>query len=257
MNGRLSTPGPAAALVAVLALTLTACTQDPDSRPSAAATSSSTATSPTPSPSGTVVDATRLTKVASDDAPLAPGRYALGFSSERADPPMVVLEVPAGYLGRGDGYEISAEEGGFRHLDTWTVAEVAARPCGGATWFDPGPTVRDLANALAALPVWESTPPTPTTIGGHEGVVMELNLPAVLPAACGEEPSSWRDHHGSTQGVAAGKTQRLWIVDVDGQRLMMVVGYFPGPEGPSASTIEELNRMVEGAVFVDADLVAP
>ena len=109
---------------------------------------------------------------------------------------------------------------------------MAAQPCGDADWVDPGPGVDDLAGALAALPVWESTPPEPRTIGGHEGVFMELNVPARLPARC-DALHSWIDYHGSTQGIGEGKTQRLWIVDVDGQRLMLVAGYFPGKEGPT------------------------
>ena len=86
---------------------------------------------------------------------------------------------------------------------------------------------------------------------------MELNVPADLPASCQGEPDSWRDHDGSTQGIGPGKTQRLWIVDVDGQRLMLVAGYFPGPEGPTQRQIDEMTQMAEGATFVDADRVAP
>ena len=179
------------------------------------------------------MQATRLADVAAADTLLTPGPYAMGFSSDQADAPMVVIDVPAGYRGRGDGYEISAEEGGFRHFDTWTVAEVAAQPCGGTAWVDPGPSVDDLADALAALPVWESTEPAPRTIGGYEGVFMELNVPSDIPAKCQGELHSWREHLGGTQGIGPGKTQRLWIVDVDGHRLMLVVGYFPGPEGPT------------------------
>ena len=168
------------------------------------------------------------------DTLLTPGPYAMGFSSDQADAPMVVIDVPAGYRGRGDGYEICGRgRRGFRHFDTWTVAEVAAQPCGGTAWVDPGPSVDDLADALAALPVWESTQPAPRTIGGYEGVFMELNVPADIPAKCQGELHSWRDHPGGTQGIGPGKTQRLWIVDVDGHRLMFVAGYFPGPEGPT------------------------
>ena len=159
------------------------------------------------------MQATRLADVAADTA-LTPGRYAMGFSSDQADAPMALIDVPAGYRGGGDGYEIAAEEDGigFRHFGTWTVAEVAAQPCGDTAWVDPGPSVDDLADALAALPVWESTQPAPRTIGGHEGVFMELNVPADIPAKCQGEPLSWRDHLGGTQGIGPGKTQHLWIV---------------------------------------------
>ena len=71
------------------------------------------------------------------------------------------------------------------------------------------------------------------------------------------ELSSWRDHLGGFQGIGAGKTQLLWIVEVDGQRLMLVVGYFPGPDGPSPRRVAEMVAMAETAEFVDADQVAP
>ena len=124
-----------ATALATIAILLTGCSDDPGTRAGAGGDS------PPPSPSGDLVQATRLTDVASADTLLPPGPYAMGFSSDQADAPMVVIDVPAGYLGRGDGFEISAEEGGFRHLDTWTVAEVAAQPCGGTAWVDPGPSV--------------------------------------------------------------------------------------------------------------------
>lgn len=239
------------AALATLAILTTGCSDDPGTRAGAGEHS------PPSSAPGDLVRATRLADVAADDALLTPGPYALGFSSEQADTPMVVIDVPTGYGGRGDGFEISAEEGGFRHLDTWTVADVAAQPCGGTEYVDPGPTVDDLADALAALPIWESTEPVPRSIGGHEGLFMELNVPSEIPSKCQDELHSWREHSGGTQGNGPGKTQLLWIVDVDGHRLMLVVGYFPGPEGPSPKVVDEMTRMAEEASFVDADQIAP
>lgn len=243
-------PSTTAALAAA-AILLAACSSDVDGGTSPGEDP------PTSSPPADLVQATRLAEVAAADTLLAPGRYAMGFSSEQADVPLAVIEVPAGYSGRGDGYEISAEDDGFRHFDTWTVAEVAAEPCGGTSWVDPGPGVDDLSDALAALPVWEATEPVARSIAGHAGVFMELNVPSDLPAECQGDLLSWRDHAGGTQGIGPGKTQRLWIVDVDGHRLMLVAGYFPGPEGPTPKLVEEMTQMAEGATFVDADQIAP
>ncbi len=244
-----------------LAVALAGCSSTaPDEQADPTPVADGTATSPpTSSPSGDLVRATRLAEVASTDTLLTPGRYAMGFSSDQDDVPMVLIDVPAGYLGRGDGYEIMAEDdsAGFRHFDTWTVSEVAKKPCGGTAWVDPGPSVDDLADALAALPVWESTEPARRHIGGYEGVFMELNVPAKIPAKCHGDLLSWREYSGGTQGIGPGKTQRLWIVDVDGHRLMLVAGYFPGPGGPTPSQIDEMTQMAEGARFVDADQVAP
>ena len=187
--------------------------------------------------------------------PLRPGRYAMGFSSEE-DAPLLLVDVPAGFTAGGDPFEL-ADKTPFRHFDTWTVADVATDPCGGADWVDPGPGVDDLADALAALPVWETTRPTPITIGGHEGVSLELNVPDRLPAACPEPLPGWRDYQGGTQGIGTGKTQHLWIVDVDGHRLMILAGYFPGAEGPGPRQVDELITMAEGARFVVPTQVAP
>jgi hypothetical protein len=205
-----------------------------------------------------VVEATRLTNAA-DQAVLTPGVYAMGVASPDPDPPMVLIDVPAGYTGRGDGFEITGatERTGFRHLDTWTVDKVATEACGDVTWVDPGPSVEDLAEALTSLTVWETTEPVPVTIGGHEGVSMELSVPERLPARCFGSLAGFRDYLGGTQGIGPGKTQLLWIVDVDGQRMMLLVGYFPGAEGPRPKRVAEMVAMAEGAEFVDADRVAP
>jgi hypothetical protein len=85
---------------------------------------------------------------------------------------------------------------------------------------------------------------------------MELNVPSAIPAKCQGELHSWREHSGGTQGIGPGKTQRLWIVDVDGHRLMLV-GYFAGPYGPTPKQVDEMTQMAEGATFVNADQVAP
>ena len=242
------TPLPARlAALATTAVLLTSCSDDSSGDPSPVEDS------PTSVPAGDLVDATRLTDAAGEDE-LVPGQYAMGFSSPDADTPMVLIDVPAGYSGRGDGFEISAqgEDGSaFRHLDTWTVAVVATESCGPTEWVDPGPAVDDLAEALRALEVWETTPPRPVTIGGHEGVTMELNVPENLPDGCGGQPASFREHTGGTQGIGPGKVQRLWIVDVDGRRLMLLAGYFPGPEGPTPEQVDEMTAMVERATFVE------
>ena len=236
-----------AGALATMTLSFAACTDD---------ASGGDAASPS-APSADLVQATRLADVPEGTA-MAPGLYAMDFVSDRADTPMVVINVPAGYTGGGGGAKFFADgDVGFRHFDAWTVAEVAAAPCGDTDWVDPGPSVSDLTDALTALPVWDSTTPVPLTLAGHDGVYMELNVPARVPAGCLGQPRSWRDVNGSYQGVGEGKTQRLWIVDVDGQRLMLVAGYFPGPEGPTPAQVDELTRMAEGASFVDADQVAP
>src|SRR6187551_3324005 len=102
-----TTPGLVCALATIAAL-LTACSDDTDARADASDES------PSSSPSGDLVQATRLADLAADTA-LTPGRYAIGFSSDQADPPMVLIDVPPGYRAGGDPYEIGTEAN-FRHF---------------------------------------------------------------------------------------------------------------------------------------------
>jgi hypothetical protein len=251
-----------APLVTITVLAM-ACSDDPAGQatpsgdPSPSSSPSSSLPESPPAPSGDLVQATRLEDVAAG-SPLAPGRYAMEPAGERADTPLVLIDVPAGYEAGGDWAEIGSEgDSPFRHFDAWTVAEVATDACGQVDWVDPGPSVGDLADALASLPVWETTPPVARTIDGHEGVYMELNVPAEIPGACHDNLLSWRDHRNGTAGIGSGKTQRLWIADVDGHRLMLMAGYFPGPDGPTPEQVDEITQMAEGAMFVGADEVAP
>jgi hypothetical protein len=190
-------------------------------------------------------------------AALPAGRYAgeFGVSSRPDELPIALLRVPEGYVGGGSG-GVYTDAGGFRHLSLWTVSTVADGACTDAVDYrDPGPTVRDLADALTALPVWRSSVPRPTTIGGYRGLVMDFDLPDPLPAACGTEPEHWTDDSGGTQGVGPGKRQRLWILDVAGQRVVVLAGWFPArssdpARGVSRARARELLRMAETITFL-------
>lgn len=257
---RFRTSGGLTATLATILVLLPACSDD-QAAGAAADADSATPSPPAPAPASAdpgaaPENATPLRDLAAETR-LAPGRYVMDVSSEYTEEPSVLIDVPAGYRSLGDGYEIVANENddsGFRHFGTWTVGQVATRPCDvSTTWVDPGPAVDDLADALASLPVWETTRPVPTTVGGHEAAFMELNVPADLPARCGGNmPHSFQDHLGGTQGISSGKTQLVWIVDVDGRRVVLLAGYFPGPEGPTARQVQELSTMAEGATFVEA-----
>ena len=88
----------------------------------------------------------------------------------------------------------------------------------------PGSSVDDLANALASLPNIQVTAPTDITIDGFHGKQLTLTAPASL-AGCTLSPDGgmriWDYPLGATNGMAAGVRDTLWILDVDGQRLVI------------------------------------
>jgi hypothetical protein len=81
----------------------------------------------------------------------------------------------------------------------------------------PGPTVEDLAAVLMSLPGLEVTAPTDVTLGGYQGKELTLTTPATGTAAC----RVWILPLGATNDMAPGESQRVWILDVDGQRLVI------------------------------------
>jgi hypothetical protein len=128
---------------------------------------------------------------------------------------------------------------------------------------DPGPTVEDLVSALSAQKMRHATKPIDVTLGGHDGQYLEWSVPDDMVVTgdadfkgCDVEPSnghldfvSWT---GNSQGEryqqVAGQVDRLWILDVDGQRLVVDATYSPDT---SEAVRDELGRIAESLRFED------
>jgi hypothetical protein len=137
------------------------------------------------------------------------------------------------------------------------VGQVAENPC---HWlgrlFDPGPTVGDLATALEAQELRNATAPTGVELDGHVGRFLEWSVPSdmvvhgdanfqgcdVFPGNGHRDFVSWFAH-GSTQNdryqQVAGQVDKLWILNVDGQRLVVDATYSP------ATTIAEHLALIQ------------
>ena len=165
-----------ATALATIAILLTGCSDDPGTRAGAGGELAA------PSPSGDLVQATRLTDVASADTLLPPGPYAMGFSSDQADAPMVVIDVPAGYHGARRRVRDQRRGGRLpplRHLDRGRGGRAAVRGHGlGRPRAERG-RPRRRAGGAAGLGEHASRPRGPSE--GTTGVVMELNVPSRHP----------------------------------------------------------------------------
>ena len=111
--------------------------------------------------------------------PLEPGTYVT------ADPFLVrvTFTVPAGWEGNiGGPYVVVLDRASGQGAVAFSIFDkVYADPC----HFDkgllnplPGPTVDDLATALASLPGLDATTPTDVTVGGYQGKQLTLTAPA-------------------------------------------------------------------------------
>ena len=121
------------------------------------------------------------------------------------------------------------------------VANLYADPCDvSAGYANPqvGPTVDDLATALAAQPGTDATDPVAVTIDGHEGTYLEyLNT----GEACGTL-TRWPSTAGDRLALN-NERDHVWILDVDGDRLVIDVFSF---SGTSQEDIDEMHEIVEG-----------
>jgi hypothetical protein len=222
----------------VLAATVAGCTTE-ESEPPVADTSAASTSEPD--------DVVPLSE-SSEDAPLDPGRYALSVIDDDSAPMLPVLSVPEGYTNIEDGV-IQADDL-ERYVWAWAVDSVYAHPCD-ASASPVGPSVADLAGALSAQSVRTTTDPVPVTVGGHEGLYVELAVPQAVDA--GDCPAGifhlWPGRQQRV-GEILGQVDMVWIVDVDGRRLVVDASY---EASASPDEVAELRQMVTTATFEPAE----
>lgn len=101
--------------------------------------------------------------------PLEPGRYFIDPDGEPSTPLKVIFDIPAeGWSAWAGAAKFS--DVGHSGVSITTVANLVRDGCVDHTWADPpvGPSVDELAAALASLAPFEVTsPPTDATIDGY------------------------------------------------------------------------------------------
>jgi hypothetical protein len=186
--------------------------------------------------------------------PLAPGDY--GLTPNGVSDTIVVVTVPEGFMGYGGWTFVT--DSPFRAMGYQTAERVYGDPCGLArddkngTLRDPGPTVADLAKALVAQRGTRTSKPVRVTVDGHHGLYLDYQVSkGIDPGECQNQafdifdtgPGSW---YLEEPRERAG----IWIVDVEGERLVLAWVAVPGV---TEAEIQEMAHMVETARFVDAD----
>jgi len=172
-----------------------------------------------------------------DWAPLEPGTYVTG------DPFLVrvTFTVPAGWEGNmGGPYAVFLGTAGPDMLRFQIFNKVYADPCDASpVLLDPlpGPSVDDLVNALAGLPGLQITSPTDVTLGAYQGKQLTLGVPA------GGGPCRvWELPLGATNDMLGGEQQRVLVLDIDGQRLVIDV---PDSVGLTPETKAEVQAVLD------------
>lgn len=220
---------------------------------------------PTASASGTP----QPIPTADGDTGLGAGTYAFDFTRLDAPGkpfPRVVITVPDGWSGfRGFGVD-SLSDTRYHFVSFWDVADVYANSC---HWLgpkiDPGPTVDELAAVLAVRPLRNPTVPVSVSLGGYDGKYLQWSVPSGIAFSdCDKDPSDGQSYFESWTGNATwnapwdpagttdryqqgpGQVDRLWILDVEGRRLVIDASYMPGA---TAQDKADVQRVVDSIRF--------
>jgi probable HAF family extracellular repeat protein len=138
-------------------------------------------------------------------------------------------------------------------LSFWDVNLVYPTPC---RWesrpmVSPGATVASLASTLAKQPLRDATTPTSTALAGFRGRYLRLSVPKNIHFARCDQGyfESWTGLGWSSDRYEQGPGQvdRLWILDVEGQRLVIDADYLPTATPRDRA---ELNRVVHSIRFL-------
>jgi len=179
--------------------------------------------------------------------PLAPGTYQLGYHLDAFEHvPDAVVTVPSGYVESSTWFIVSAD--GHEFLGLWTAAEADRDACrhGERDVYDPGPSVEDLARALVATKSIRASEPKPVTLAGYHGEYVELSSPGHMSRCRDPNAGLWTSADGGRGIYNDGQVDLVWILDADGQRIVVDAAY---SAGSTASDIDKLTSMVESLTF--------
>lgn len=212
---------------------------------------------PAPTAAGSAVAAPDASAALSGVRPLAGKVVGAGTY------PGYAVEVPEGWLIEGDRFIIKPGPI-VMGISVWDVGRVPRDPCQwSSTLEDPGPSVDDLVSALVAQAQRDASVPTDVLLAGYPGRYLEWSVPddAVVTGDADFEGCdiqeghadfvSWfGDGYGERYQQVAGQIDRLWVLDVDGQRLVVDATY---SSDATDVDIGELERVVASLRFESAD----
>lgn len=181
-----------------------------------------------------------------DFSPLETGTYYIDPDDDPTTPLRVEYEIAADGWAQwlGAAKFLDHPDGGHVGVSITTMTNVARHGCRDQRPLDPpvGPTVDDLADALAGVPPFRVTsPPADVTMHGYRGKHVELTVPDLpvertpegleFPTCEDRNLTSWFSPWDPVEGFfghsGPGYTEEFWILDVEGTRLVIVAHTSP------------------------------
>jgi hypothetical protein len=159
------------------------------------------------------------------------------------------LTVPAGWWSADTGMTISRHPldtpGPAIELTAHAVTHVETAVCGVAgSLAEVGPTVEDLATAIASQRGILRSGPTDATVGGYPARRFQVAIPGTCPVP--DRELIWSNAAGRGFALPAGGTATIYIVDVDGVRLVITSHHV----GASQQDIAQLDAIF-GSIVIE------
>lgn len=211
-----------------------------------------------------IADAIDVASVPCALPPLEPGKYYIRPVVPDGPTIDVLFTIPAeGWEAFVGGYKPG--EGGREQTVALHILNVTNRVRHGCTdhaMADPpvGDTPEHLASALATLEPFEvAEAPSEVSRWGYDGVRLVLHVPELPTTIAGGQLSftgcverelrSWigRPLSYAYYGYSPGPIEEFWILDVDGQRLVVATDHFA--DTPPAD-MDELQAVLDSIEFV-------
>jgi hypothetical protein len=192
------------------------------------------------------------------EQPLSAGVHVLDLVSlKQARPgykhlPRIAITLPSGWFNY-NGWALN--NGGTLSVAFWDVDKVYRTACRwqGKPKIDPGRTVDGLAQVLATRPLRHASRPRSAELAGFRGKYLRWSVPSKIDfSGCGQGYfESWTGRGWATDRwqQGPGQVDRLWILDVQGKRLVIDAGHMPKATRKQRA---ELDRIVHSIKFLES-----
>ena len=187
----------------------------------------------------------------SGNGTLAAGRYYLD-NRHFTNAGRLTFTLPAGWTTEeyGELYKDRDEPGEVKFI-TWVLTHVFSDVCQWGTLVDVGTTVDELVAALIEQEGREASAPADVTLGGFPAKRIDLTVPADLDTATCTNgvlrywPAPGPDLSDGDCCAPPGSTDSVYVVDVAGNRLVVVARYYPGTPAENRAELQGVVDSIE------------
>jgi hypothetical protein len=169
-----------------------------------------------------------------------PGTYVI----DDPFPIPVTISLSPGWVGKVGGQYAAYLDKPSAAIAFSLSQRIYADPCTGRGFLDPqpGPTVDDLASALGSLPGFDVIAPTEVTVDGYRGKQLTLTAPDNFDGCTLSRDGYrlWQLPLGLIFSFTPGQRMALWILDVEGERLVVSSDTFPATTAQELAEIQEI-----------------